>query len=140
MDVVLIVMAIVVVGGLAIAWTFFSSRKRRSPFRDRAELTPEEIHSAFYADSAIDKDAVSRSLHEIADRLQVPAGKLRPSDSFLEELAPNRGWEYDDGLGALSDLARKKLAMKGGDPEAVARIKTVDDYIRLTSQTGVRET
>jgi len=126
-------MGIVVAGGVAIAWTFFSSLKRRSPFRDRTEMSAEEIYSAFYADSVIDKDAVLRSLREISDKLQVPAGKLRPSDYFLGELAPNRGWEFDDGLGVLSDLARKKLATKGDDPEAVARIKTVDDYIRMTS-------
>jgi hypothetical protein len=136
MAVALLVMGIIVALCVGVAWTFYASRARRSPFRERQALTLDEIYSTFYADSALDKEAVARSLREIADKLQIPVGKLRPSDSFTDELSPNRGWEYDDGLAVLSDLARKKLAMNGSDPEAVVRIKTVDNYIRLTSQTG----
>jgi hypothetical protein len=135
MVVALLVAAIVVALGIGVVWSIFSSRARRSPFRERAEMTSDEIYSAFYADSSIEKDEVSRSLREIADKLQVPVGKLRPSDSFMGELAPNPGWEYDDGLGMLSDLARNKLTLKGDNPENVTQIRTVDDYIRLTSQT-----
>ena len=133
---IFLVVAVVLVLGVGVIWTVYSSRERRSPFRERSEMAPDEIYSAFYADSSYAKEHVLRCLREIADRLQIPMGKLRPSDSFSDELAPNRGWEYDDGLRVLSDLARKELTANGSDPETVTQIRTVDDYIRFTSARG----
>jgi hypothetical protein len=134
--VALVIGVLVVAIGVGAVWSFHASRSRRRPFRERPSLTLDEIYATFYAASSLDKEAVVRSWREIADTLHVPVGKLRPSDSFLDELSPVAGWEYDDGLAILSDRARRTLAKSGHDPEAIVQIKTVDEYIRLMSRLG----
>jgi hypothetical protein len=66
-----------------------------------------------------------------AGRLGGPAGCLRPSDRFDVELAPAKGWEFDDGLGRLTAVAEERLRTRGLDKGLVAQIKSVDDYVRL---------
>jgi hypothetical protein len=114
-------------------WEIRTRRASRLPFSDRPSMSSDELHRAFYAGSDVSKAQMETGLGEIARALGVPAGRLRPSDRFDAELAPEEGWEFDDGLGRLTAVAEGKLIERGLNREWVVRIKTVDDYVRLAT-------
>ena len=131
--VIAIVVMILVAVGTALLWNALASRSRRSPFKERTEMTLDELYSQYYSGSDLRKEIVADALRDISETLGVPLGKLRPTDRFHGELNAPAGWEYDDGLGILSSRAEKKLANKDLSPTVVTSIETVDDYIRLMS-------
>lgn len=85
-----------------------------------------------------DKDEVSRSLREIADKLQGPVGKRRPSDSLMGELAPNPGWEHDDGLGMLWARAEEADAegRRPAERHADKRVLSKDEACAFVDKNG----
>jgi hypothetical protein len=121
--------ALVVVVSIAAAWVWgsYSGRARRQALQARPDLRIEELHRQFYSDSPITPSALTLALDEIALALDVPRGKLRPSDRFDRELAATPGWEADDDLGVLNELVVKRLG------DRAEKVQTVDDYIRLTA-------
>lgn len=124
----------VVVLTVALYWNSRTERIRRNLFAGRKDVSVDEIYARFYSDSVVSKPQLEQALREVANCLGVPATRLLPSDRFLIELAPEPGWEFDDGLGILTSLAEKKLLEQGSrDPTAVAQIQTVDDYVRLSA-------
>jgi hypothetical protein len=94
-------------------------------------MSMDELHAAFYAQSGISKVDLEAAFREVGRLLGVPAGCLRPSDRFDVELAPAKGWEFDDGLGRLTAVAEERLRTRGLDKGLVAQIKSVDDYVHL---------
>jgi len=104
-------------------------KRKRYRFSGRDDMTPDTFYSTFYADSGLSRDDVVWVLTHVGGLLEIPASKLRPQDRFDTELAPARGWEYDDGLGILE---RELLGMmrKAGLKPDISKISTLDDCIR----------
>lgn len=120
--------------GCALFWTGVSPRTRRDNFRARVPLTPEEMRAHYYVARAVSVEAIHAALHEIGSCLHVPPGQLRPSDRFDVELAPVKGWDWDDGMPLLMRLARRRLEHCGRSGDDIAGIATVDDYVRLCAR------
>jgi len=76
--------------------------KKRRRFSDRRDLSQDELRATFETRglSAIEIDAFLEIVSQVTS---IPVGKLRPQDRFDRELAPERGWEFDDGLEVLPD-------------------------------------
>ena len=125
-----LLLGLAIAGTVAWIWQARVRGARNNFLETRPEMTVDEIYEKFYPDKIVSKETVSRALTEIASALEVPAGRLRPSDRFAKELAPPAGWENDDELGALALLTKDRLA-KSKAKATVENIHTVDDYIRL---------
>jgi hypothetical protein len=125
------------VGGVTIvvAGLFFSIFGRRADLRrakrlsHRPELSLQEFQEQFYRDSDISPGLLAEALRVLEEATAVPRGQLRPQDRFAEELAPEKGWEFDDGLAEL----RWELEARGKDRDSV--VSTVDDFIRVFAET-----
>jgi hypothetical protein len=112
----------------AIAWsTMLAQRRRRALFERRVELKAEEIYLEHFSHSGLPPGLVLELWHEVADVFNLPAGKLRPSDRFGEELG-NYGITGDD-LYELAGLAILRARLYGGDIN-LRGIKTLDCYVR----------
>ena len=118
-------MAVVVVAAGALIWIFGrrADRLRVARFAERPVLSVERRWEKFYRDRGVSAEAVARALNLIEDALGIPSGKLRPDDRFADELAPENGWEFDDGL---ADLRWYLEGSRKGSSESV---HTVDDFI-----------
>jgi hypothetical protein len=117
--------ALVVLGSAAVIWFFGrkANAQRVARFQNRANLEPGEFWREFYPEGEVSLQSVEQALRLVSEATEVPPGRLRPEDRFAVELAPERGWEFDDGLAEISwDLE----AMKKGSSEG---IETVDDLI-----------
>lgn len=125
-----LLLGLAIAGVVAWIWQARVRGARNNFLETRPEMAIDEIYEKFYADKTVSKETVSRALAEIASALNVPAGRLRPSDRFGKELAPPAGWEDDDELGVLASIAKDRLARAEADT-TVESIRTVDDYIRL---------
>jgi hypothetical protein len=75
-------------------------------------------------------------MHEIGSCLHVPPGQLRPADRFAVELAPTKGWDWDDDIAVLMRLAKRRLELSGRSASDLVTISTVDDYVRLCAREG----
>jgi hypothetical protein len=126
---------VVLIGAVAY-WNRKTSRRQRAVFRQRPEMIVEDMHRSFYAGSAVSIESLRGAMDEISGVLGVPPTRLRPSDRFAVELAPEPGWEYDDPLGVLTALAEEKLKREGRAPDSAKDLLTVDDYVRLTSRSA----
>jgi len=102
-------------------------------FKERKELTPEEFIDMFYSDTKISPEIVSEVLCLIGTALNIPYGKLRPSDKFNKELAPPKGHEFSDGIveidSYLSDYLEK------GRYSLDKNLDSIDDLIRFIADT-----
>ena len=68
----------------------------------------------------------------VSEELGIPAEKLRPSDRFDAELAPEWGNEFDSGVAILAyDL---KLAAKRHKRKLDGNVHTLDDSLRLMNE------
>lgn len=125
---VFFVMALAIVA----AYWYGSRAMRRSlalRFADRPDMSASEFYSRFYDSSDIDEALVTEAIEHIAAELELPARKLLPTDRFAKELRPERGWEFDSGLGmAFREL--QAFAKKRGVVIDAAGILTIDDYVR----------
>ena len=120
--------------GCALFWTGVAPRTRRDTFRARASLTPAEMQAHYYGTKTMPVEAIHVALHEIGSCLHVPPGQLRPTDRFEVELAPTKGWDWDDGLSVLMRLARRRLELGGRSGDDLSALTTVDDYVRLCAR------
>jgi hypothetical protein len=103
---------------------------RRARLTDREELSVEEFKSRYYATENIGVTQLGELLEEVARTLNVPRGKLRPTDRFAVELAPEKSWEADDGVGILARLLAKHFTLQ---PDAAPQtVQTLGDYIRAS--------
>ena len=105
-------------------------KKKISRFSDREELTTEEIYNKYFSDKGIPKDAMIRLWDELADCIELPKGKLRPMDRFDRELAPEKGFEYDDPINGVFYLMKKK-SQKYGLKLEYEKLETIADYIQF---------
>lgn len=108
-------------------------RRKRIRFEHRESATTGQLATFF---PSIPRDTVEEALGIISIAADVPVGMLRPHDRFDKELAPVRGWEFDDGLAqlewALKDRAQSKEAMND-----LPRMETVADFVRAYHQLGL---
>ena len=113
----------------AAVWGKRSRLERARQLPPRSFLTSAEIHSQYYA-GEIPAAVVGQAVERIGKILGVDPRLLRPEDRFDETLRPPKGWEFDDGLTALTEelLARSEKAQV---PVDIQSIKTVDDYVKL---------
>jgi len=118
------------VGTTAVWWLQRRSESRRC-FEKREEVDLDPIYFSFFAHRCLPRHLVLELWCEVADSLAVPAGKLRPSDRFDEELAFS-GWGFDDEVGRLVHAERHRLE-RGGVLEAhgIDEIQTVGGYIEF---------
>jgi hypothetical protein len=118
---------------VAVTWVWHQKTRRggRAAFRERPDMSIADLHRHYYSGSDVTEADLEAFLGEISGQLGVAVPRLRPTDRFDKELAPQRGWEFDDPLGALTSIVRRELAANGLDPDLVANIDTVDDYVRI---------
>lgn len=110
-------------------WERQTSKSRRRTLQGRPDLTIDQIFECYYASTDVGLSVVREAFRDISETLDVPAGKLRPSDRFDVELGPTVGWEYDDVVNDLVAHATQRLdALHDSTP-----VRTVDDYVRLTA-------
>jgi len=110
---------------------------------ERRTLTMEEFWDEFYSRSGLPRGRAEQVLDLLSEAVEVPVGKLRPSDRFLVELAPQKGiWRemVDDSESSVILLALR-LEKKYGVHMDLKGIKTVDDYVRAACgvQTGASQ-
>lgn len=106
-----------------------ADRARRSRFSDREDVSFDRFYAEHYEGHGFDREKVKRALSDVAQAIDVPGTKLRPTDRFDVELAAERGWEFDDGVAVLAGRVMKQ---RRGSRDSGARppFKTLDDYIR----------
>ena len=129
----------VMLGSLVVWWLAErnAKQKRRIPFQNRPDMSEEEFVFTYYRNTAIPKETISDVLKVVANATEIPASKIRPSDRFDRELAPVRGWEFDDGIAEISWFAKSKIK-KAGVHEPV-QVDTVDDLIRYIARLEVQK-
>lgn len=119
-------LGVLVVAGASAAIWFFGRKAealRVARFKNRASLDILEFWSKYYPSGEVSLKSVEEALRLVNEATEVPPGKLRPDDRFAVELAPERGWEFDDGLAEIYwDLEAKKKGASEG-------IRTVEDLI-----------
>lgn len=111
----------------ALVWLLGRSAdaRRAGRFSERPAVGAAGLWEAFYRENGVYLDSVESALRLISQATTVPEEKLRPGDRFAIELAPERGWECDDGLAEVAWYMESKS--KGSS----RGIKTVDDLIRV---------
>jgi cbb3-type cytochrome oxidase subunit 3 len=119
----------------AVAWFFYrggakADAERSRRIADRPELSSEEFVAHFYGAGDVDPKRLLAALHDVARLLDLPPGKLRPSDRFDRELAPAKGWELDDGAALLGALLKQH---RGSDTINAKSIETLNDFLRAAS-------
>lgn len=119
----------VVVSAIAV-WHSRMRRERRKRFDSREDLELDAIYHWFFAHRGLPRDLVLELWRAVAESLGLPAGQLRPSDRFDEELAFLSGWGFEDEAGKWV-LAEMRRFERRGDWEACAfdEVQTVGDYI-----------
>lgn len=120
----------VVVAGGVLAWNFGPERQRNKQFENRPDFSLDQIYSEFFACKNLPKDLVFELWKEVAEPLRVPPGKLRPDDRFGEELAPPKGWEWDDDIVEVQWAGERRLKRSGIKADLSA-IKTLGDYVEF---------
>jgi hypothetical protein len=122
---VLFGMAVSFILGVAV-WIFGrkADQGRLRRFDERIDLPIKESWEPFCRDSGVPLSVAEDALRIVENATGVSRGKLRPEDRFAEELAPEKGWEFDDGLAELQwELESQTLV--GG-----AEVKTVGDFVK----------
>ena len=109
---------------------FLPRRQRQKRFENRPNLSADHIYANFVAGRNLPKEFVCELWNEVAESLQLSAGRLRPSDRFDEELAAPKGWEFDDEILDLQWAAKRRLKQIGTQVD-LSQIKTVGDYVEF---------
>jgi hypothetical protein len=115
--IVLIVAILVLAYLIVFKYRLYLKRKR---FQGRKALTLESIHSLYY--SELEFNEFRRAWKTAADILRLDYRVLRPSDSFIRELAPVWTWVEDESvdLMELDQIVDKET-----------EVNTFDDVIQL---------
>jgi hypothetical protein len=102
-------------------------------FQNRARVSIEQFAKTYYSQTDIPQHVIRDALQRIEMATDIPAELLRPTDRFAIELAPPRGWEYDDGLITFSAQLRRDAAAAGVDLR-FENVNTIDDYIHVANR------
>ena len=98
---------------------------------ERQLLSMDDFCSQFYSGEELPRERILDVLKDLSEALEIPAGKLRPSDRFLIELAPLKNtWGSVDDTDFSLMLLTKRLEKQCGVPIDMKTVKTIDDYIR----------
>ena len=102
---------------------------RRKAFRleSRKDYGDSELNLEFQ-DAKLNPDELMRALDAVERATSIDKRKLRAVDRFDAELAPERGWEYDDGLGLLPLDLSKEFGVSA-DIFDLAKNPTVNDLL-----------
>jgi hypothetical protein len=103
-------------------------KKKIERFEGRETLTFDQIYERYFEKKDLDKSKVFELWNEIEDTLELPKGLIRPTDSFDKELAPAKGYEWDDQIIGITWDAERRMK-KAGKKIDLQKIKTVEDYI-----------
>ena len=120
-------------GTLIVLWFLIENwrmlRNKRRRFVHRQALDMGELQSLF-PDSRLTLDDFTEFLIYVERATDVPKQYLRPEDRFDTQLAPVRGWEFDDGLILLPEVLQRRF---GGDLEAydLTTSSTLADLLRV---------
>ena len=96
-------------------------------FNGREHLPIEIIREKFYPDYETGKFA--ELWKEIASKVEVPPGLIRPADRFDGELGPVKGFPIAGEMDDLEDAFKRRCEEQSLDFRKV-KIETVDDYIK----------
>jgi hypothetical protein len=108
----------------------FYRYKKHGRFKERQDLTLEELFARHFASSGIQKDEFVEIITELANVLHVPAGKLRPTDRFDKEL--KCADSFDDSNDELVFLVQQKVYKKTGEKKKdLTNVQTLEEYIGL---------
>jgi len=112
----------------AAAWLYFwQARKgKMSRFADRDDLSLHQIYHSHFSETGVPEKRFVELWTELSRVLEIPAGKLRPSDRFDVELSPPKGFEFNDQINDVKYLIGKYCERTGASPTS---IKTVSDYL-----------
>jgi hypothetical protein len=134
---ILLAIAIGAAGAVTVGLYFRTARKAKvDRLAGRPEQTVHQIYQSFFADMAIPEKRVAELWEELARVLELPASKLLPTDRFDVELAPPKGYEFDDPIKDVKFLISKYSLRAGVKPEA---IETIRDYIVTFGQDAHRQ-
>lgn len=125
---VLVVILFVVIGG---------KNEKLPRFSGRENLTLREIHTQYFLKSGIPCDVFGQLWQELANLMELPSGLLRPDDRFQQELAPDKGNEWDDPVGLVPDLIRRRYKEAGLPVPDINDLQTVRDYIEIASKASI---
>ena len=123
------------IGGLVIGFglavlamsAISSSRRTKGILGQRPTLSEDEIYRNFFENSGVPKAVVSELWNEVASALSLPAGKLRPSDRFGQELGAYL--ITSEKLDSLASIATARAKERGGTAD-LSRIDTLGQYVR----------
>lgn len=96
----------------------------------REDLSIDEIAKRFFPDLVSERDSFRRIWSDLADALEVPAGRVRPADRPGEDLPlPNFFGATDSDAWLGISIAKRKREL--GIDRPVPDFKTVEDYVRF---------
>jgi hypothetical protein len=111
----------------SIASVLLGKKKSKTLFDERPMLSDDEIYRQYFAEVGLPQALVLELWREVAGVLNLPAGKLRPTDRFGQELGGY--WITSEELDALGDVAAAR-ARRHNATLNLAEIKTLDEYVR----------
>lgn len=100
---------------------------RKARFSARDDISFDDFVGRYYKGEPLDHLRLRQALDEVARVIDVSPGRLRPTDRFDVELAPEKGWELDDGTAMLGRYLATRSA---GEYEPIS---TLDEYLRARS-------
>lgn len=107
-------------------------KRKKSRFTGRENLPLEQIYRLYYSDSGLSQNSVLEVWQELAKRLAIAPGLLRPDDRFDNQLAPENGFPTEDELADveayMQELAEKSTVSLGN-------IQTFGDAVRILAHT-----
>jgi hypothetical protein len=94
----------------------------------RSQLLDDELCATFDGCQLPAKELLE-FLQLVALSVEMPRGLLRPTDRFSVELAPERGWEFDDGLSLLPTVLTHRF---GGDDGHynIEQFRTISELLK----------
>lgn len=109
-----------------VSYYFRKARERRALLSKRPTLDLSTIYRENFSGNEIDEESFVTLWKGIADILEVPAGKLLPTDRFDVELAPPKGYEFNDPINDIRNKIARSSASAGIDPKNVISMR---DYV-----------
>lgn len=108
---ILVIVAVALLVCVKLAYRIEAKRlpTKQARFKDRENLSVEEIYQRYFSDSGLQKEKVLDLWLKIAQTLHLEPGRLRPTDRFDTELAPVQGHHVEDELIDLEELARDQF-------------------------------
>ena len=116
-----------IIGVVVVVRYFRQARAARDErLEGRAERTLHQIYASHFADSGIPERRFTALWMQVAEILELPAGRLLPSDRFRGELSPPKGFEFNDPINDVLYIVSRECQKAGANPDTVG---TLHDYI-----------